>query len=210
MQPSIQQRPPQPAILLLGPTGAGKTPLGEALEQQGFRGRRCAHFDFGAQLRAAVTAPATESRLNDADLALVRHVLASGRLLEDGQFAIAAALLEAFVLTRRLGPDDLLVLNGLPRHAGQATALEPFAHIEAVITLEGDPDTLHRRIAGNTGGDRTDRTDDSPAEVARKLALYEQRTAPLIGHYRQKGVSIWPIRVSVRDSAGDMRRQIPG
>ncbi len=39
------------AILLLGPTGSGKTPLGQALEKKGLAGRRCVHFDFGANLR---------------------------------------------------------------------------------------------------------------------------------------------------------------
>jgi hypothetical protein len=43
-----------PALLLLGPTGAGKTPLGDWLEAHGLWGRPCHHFDFGANLRAVV------------------------------------------------------------------------------------------------------------------------------------------------------------
>jgi len=39
------------AILLVGPTGAGKTPLGEWLQLHGLWGRRCHHFDFGTNLR---------------------------------------------------------------------------------------------------------------------------------------------------------------
>ena len=46
------QRPS--AILLLGPTGSGKTPLGELMERRGFGGRRCRHFDLGDRLRRFV------------------------------------------------------------------------------------------------------------------------------------------------------------
>ncbi|MCX7427258.1 MAG: hypothetical protein NTW96_16720 [Planctomycetia bacterium] len=42
------------AMLLLGPTGSGKTPLGDLLERRGLGGRRCVHFDFGAHLRRIV------------------------------------------------------------------------------------------------------------------------------------------------------------
>ena len=44
------------AVLLLGPTGAGKSPLGDWLEARGLWGRPCHHFDFGANLRAIVAA----------------------------------------------------------------------------------------------------------------------------------------------------------
>ena len=48
------------AILLLGPTGSGKSPLGDELEANGLNGRRCLHFDFGRRLRrAAEGRPAT-------------------------------------------------------------------------------------------------------------------------------------------------------
>jgi len=37
------------AILLIGPTGSGKTPLGDWLQAYGFCGHRCHRFDFGAK-----------------------------------------------------------------------------------------------------------------------------------------------------------------
>ena len=39
------------AVLILGSTGSGKTPLGEYIEQNGLNGIKCHHFDFGACLR---------------------------------------------------------------------------------------------------------------------------------------------------------------
>ncbi len=46
--------PRNAAILLLGPTGTGKTPLGNVLAVRGWRGLPCLHFDFGANLRELV------------------------------------------------------------------------------------------------------------------------------------------------------------
>ena len=43
--------PPSDAILLLGPTAAGKTPLGQLFADRGLWGRPCVHFDFGENLR---------------------------------------------------------------------------------------------------------------------------------------------------------------
>ena len=40
-------------ILLIGPTGSGKTPFGDYLEQHGIADRACLHFDFGSSLRSA-------------------------------------------------------------------------------------------------------------------------------------------------------------
>ena len=39
------------AVLLVGPTGCGKSPLGQLLERLGLKGMRCLHFDFGKRLR---------------------------------------------------------------------------------------------------------------------------------------------------------------
>ena len=39
------------ALLLLGPTASGKTPLGKLIEERGLWDFRWVHFDFGAQMR---------------------------------------------------------------------------------------------------------------------------------------------------------------
>ncbi|HET6430150.1 MAG TPA: hypothetical protein VFJ30_17170, partial [Phycisphaerae bacterium] len=81
------------AILLLGPTGSGKTPLGEMLQARGLRGRRCAHFDFGDSLRRAVAAASPPDGLPRQDIAFLKGVLESGALLEDEHFHIAETIL---------------------------------------------------------------------------------------------------------------------
>ncbi|MDJ0523696.1 MAG: nucleoside monophosphate kinase [Planctomycetota bacterium] len=191
------------ALLLLGPTGAGKTPLGDVLEARGLHGRRCLHFDFGVQLRAADAAPDSAPRLDADQRAVIRRVLAEGTLLEDHEFPIAAALLDAFLDVRRVQPEDLLILNGLPRHVGQAQAIDALHEIRAVLQLSASAKVLHERIARDTGGDRASRQDDAAEQVAARIARFEVRTRPLVTHYADRGVAIVEVATGVESTALD-------
>jgi len=197
-----------PAILLLGPTGSGKTPLGELLEANGFRGRRCAHFDFGAQLRRIDDAGVGPQGLGKGDVALVRRVLHQGALLENEHFHLARAILEAFAREKKLGPDDLLVLNGLPRHVGQAADVDAFVEVRMVVHLRCTPEVVRERIRLDTGGDRGERADDSLDRIAAKLRIFEERTLPLIEHYRQSGATIVEVEVAAQTTAQEALRNV--
>lgn len=132
------------AILLLGPTGAGKTPLGDRLEDRGIRGRRLLHFDFGATLRRiAALSSSAASGYTTAELGIIRNSLATGALLEDEHFPLARKVLESFLARRRFKPGDAVVLNGFPRHAGQAMLLEPLLDVRLVVVLRA---ALSRRL----------------------------------------------------------------
>jgi adenylate kinase family enzyme len=200
----------QQAILLLGPTGAGKTPLGDCLDEHGLWGCACAHFDFGAQLRrAAGSGGSASAGLSAEQTAVIGEALQSGRLLTDAEFPIAAALLRAFLVERRVGERDWLVLNGLPRHAGQADAIDRFAHVKVVVALRCSPEVVRERIRLNTGGDRAGRTDDSREAVAAKLELYTERTQPLLDHYAARGARLVAIDVDANTPPGDVVARIP-
>lgn len=194
------------AILLIGPTGSGKTPLGELLQRSGLGKVRCEHFDFGAELRG-LAAEGPGGELTEADAQTARNVLASGALLTDEQFPIAERLLKRFLAQRDVGPGELLVLNGLPRHAGQARDLEGLLDVRMVVELACGPEVVAERIAANTGGDRAGRTDDDPAAVRRRHETYRQRTAPLIEHYRRCGAEVVTIPVDASTSADEMLRR---
>lgn len=198
----------QGALLLLGPTGSGKTPLGEIIAQRGLARRRCVHFDFGAQMRRIAAAGEPEGPLSAADVAFIADVLRSGALLEDEHFHIARGILAGFRQRLRVGPDTLVVLNGLPRHVGQAAALDESVAVEWLVELVCSAEDVAARIRGNTGGDRAQRSDDSPAEVARKLAIYEQRTRPLVEHYRSRGVQHAAIPVTAATPPDDAYMQL--
>ncbi|MFC1452200.1 nucleoside monophosphate kinase [Verrucomicrobiota bacterium] len=192
------------AALLAGPTGSGKTPLGDLLQTRGLKGRRCFHFDFGAELRRIAEEPARHGGPADEDVEVVRGSLRSGALLEDRHFHIAETILRAFLDRNGLTAPDLVVLNGLPRHVGQAAAIDESVSVELVVWLRCGPEVVHERILRNSGGDRTGRTDDTRAEVAAKLRVFEERTRPLLDYYRAGNVRVVDIDVGVGSGVEDM------
>jgi adenylate kinase family enzyme len=195
----------QPAILLLGPTGSGKTPLGSELEARGLWGRRCVHFDFGENLRQIVAADRPDAYVARRDIEFLKEVLRSGALLEDEHFPLAERVLRRFLGQRHVGAADFVVLNGLPRHVGQATALDAILDVRAVIYLRCSPETVLGRIRSNVGGDRAGRADDDLPAVGRRLATFHERTRPLLNHYGSREVRIQSIEVTAQMTGGQMR-----
>lgn len=185
-----------PALLLIGPTGSGKTPLGRQLELHGLGAKACIHFDFGENLRQAVSAPEAVSGLAPNDVDLLRQLLEQGLLLEDRDFPIAEKLLRSFLERSQAAPATVVVLNGLPRHIGQARALDRLLDICTVFVLNCAPDVVLARIQQNTGGDRTHRQDDSLAAVERKLETFHERTVPLIDYFESHDANIWRLEVT--------------
>jgi adenylate kinase family enzyme len=194
------------AILLIGPTGSGKSPQGELLERGGgFR-----HFDLGAELRAAADG---QRGFSEEDRAFVRGLLDAHALLPDGRFGIAAKLLDAFLgRTRFDAAREVLVLNGLPRHVGQALAIAGRVRVEHVVVLECDAAAVRARVARRRRGEGLDhagRTDDTPEAIERKLAVFERETAPLVAHYAaQPGVRISRLRVTAETDDAELSRRI--
>ena len=185
------------ALLLLGPTGSGKTPLGQVIAERGIHGRCTAHFDFGENLRAAAARSAEDALLSVEDISFLRHVLDTGALLDDKDFPIAERILKWFIGRSAAAPDTLIALNGLPRHTGQAKAIEPLLDVRTVVQLTCSPQTVLGRIAANTGGDRTTRIDDELPAIARKLEIFADRTLPLVQHYEQAGARRVTIEVTI-------------
>jgi len=89
-----------------------------------------------------------------------------------------------------------VVLNGLPRHTGQAKAMDNFVRVQAVLHLDCTSDVIFARIRSNVGGDRAGRLDDDLQAVQHKLELYNQRTLPLVEYYRGKGVVVQRLEVT--------------
>lgn len=199
---------PAAALLLIGPTGSGKTPLGDMIGEQGINGTRCLHFDFGARLRAIGRMPLPSPLFTATEHAFIREVLEQGALLEDEHFPIAEKILQHFLDAEGFKEHDLLVLNGLPRHSGQARCMKPIVAVRGLIVLDCSADVVCTRIGLNTGGDRTGRTDDEAGMIRRKLAVFQERTEPLISHYRAEGARVCRISVGARMSVGDMYGEV--
>ena len=192
------------AILLIGPTGSGKTPLGEYLAQHGFNGFRFAHFDFGERLRQAANNQWNCGLLPE-DLQQLKTILATGALLENHTFYLAEKIISHFNSTT---PAQAVILNGLPRHIEQAKAISPWFDIRLVVRLICDAQTVIERIESNSGKDRTNRNDDDLELVKKKLTIFETRTAPLCDWFTSCHIPVVNVTVETITSPAHIANEL--
>jgi adenylate kinase family enzyme len=138
----------------------------------------------------------------------ISALLRTGALLDDEHFSIAGKLLVDFLARRNADGDTLIVLNGLPRHAGQAKAMEAVVDMRALVSLECDSKIAWERIRTNTGGDRGERSDDTFEEVKRRLEVFRQMTVPLLEYYCARGVSIFHTSIAVNTIPEETYREV--
>jgi adenylate kinase len=157
--------------VLIGAPGCGKGTQAERLESA----LGVPAISTGELLRQAVAA---KTDLGER----VGAILASGRLVDDELMAevVRARLSEA-------DARDGFVLDGYPRTPGQAGTLDEIlaesgAELDAVVFLDVSEETLVRRALARR------REDDREPVVRRRLALYREKTEPLIDHYRRRGL----------------------
>lgn len=189
---------PQPrAIVFLGPPGAGKGTQAVELAHE----LHLLHLSTGDLLRNAVASGSAIGRAADG------HIRA-GRLVPDD--------LVVEILRARLREPDAaagFILDGFPRTLPQAELLARLTPLEAVVSFEVDPNDLVRRLAGRRicpvcaavynvdsnpprvpgrcdreGAELLQRPDDRPEAVQVRLKVYAEQTAPLLEHYRSKGL----------------------
>lgn len=150
-------------ILITGPPGSGKTTYGKMLA----RDYGMIHISVGELLRAKAAA----------DPALAAE-MAKGELVD-------SALVRGVVLERLSRPDVLasgFVLDGFPRRPEEIEVIESWikegGRIDALVNLKTPASELSRRIAARG------RMDDSPEVFARRMAIYNAETAPVLEHFR--------------------------
>ncbi len=190
-------------LVLLGAPGSGKGTQAQRLEAR----RGVPQVSTGDLLREAVAAG---TELGQA----AKAVMDAGQLVDDRTMlgiirerlarpdAKRGVILDGF-------PRTLVQADGLAR------LLEEIGQpVDAVVLFEIEPDVLERRLAGRRtcrrcgrvfhlesnpprAGERcTDgkphelfqRPDDSEETVRRRLAVYRERTQPLIDHYAKQGL----------------------
>ena len=187
----------------MGPTGAGKSPLGNQIEQNGIRGKRCFHFDFGHELRSIAEHSLPREGFQEEDLSFIRDVLDKGLLLENEHFHIAEKIVHYFLRRNDVMEENVLILNGLPRHADQAKDMSGIVAVMSLVVLTCEPEEVYRRIELNSGRDRTGRLDDSLGMIRKKLEIFNARTAPLIEYYSNMGCDILEIRITAASTPED-------
>lgn len=105
---------------------------------------------------------------------------------------------------------DGYLLDGFPRDMEQAEALEKFSTPDAVLNLVVNLDKIEKRITGRRnccackgsfnvefigdtnvcptcGGKLIRRDDDNPETVKERLAVYKEKTEPLVSYYQKQG-----------------------
>ena len=187
---------PADSILLIGPTGVGKSPLGDAIAERGLFSRKCHHLDFGAELRTAVTDKERSAAYTANELDFIHGVLERGLLLENEHFSLAKKIIALFLDRVDFSQGNVLVLNGIPRHTGQAQDIAAIADIHALVVLDCSAEDVFCRIRDNVGGDRIARLDDTKDLIEKKLLIFHERTAPLVEHYSRRGSIVYRIEIS--------------
>ena len=181
-------------LIFLGPPGAGK-----GTQALGVSSRlRVPHISTGDMLRAAVKNQSPTG-------------LAAKKYMDAGQLVPDDVLIE--MVRERLSMDDCkngYLLDGFPRTVDQAEALEEISPPDAVVNISVPDGKLLERLAGRRvcgkcmgtfhisklndericpvcKSELIHREDDKPETITRRLKVYREQTAPLIGYYESKG-----------------------
>ncbi|KAL6472793.1 hypothetical protein MHYP_G00189810 [Metynnis hypsauchen] len=196
--------------VIMGPPGSGKGTVSSRIAQSfGLK-----HLSSGDILRTNINAK-TELGL------LVKSCIDQGQLIPDD-------VISRLMLSNFKDMDQCSwLLDGFPRTVAQAESLDSMCTVDTVINLDVPFQTIKERLTSRwvhmpsgrvyntdfnppkipglddvTGEPLTQRDDDTPETVTRRLKAYEYQTQPVLEYYRSKGVletftgtetnKIWP------------------
>lgn len=206
-------------VVLLGPPGAGKSTIAEALVAQ----HRMSPISTGQLLRSEIKARTSLGRI-------VSGIIDKGNLAPD---SLMDRVLRASLET--LDGDEGILLDGYPRTMHQALGLgltlaDYGRTLDLVIALDVDDAEVVRRLSGRRicegagdpfpvhiddlasmmrcrerGGTAVQREDDKPDVVQQRLAVYHEQTRPLMEYYEQEQLL---RRVEASDAPANIARRV--
>lgn len=165
-------------IVILGPPGAGKGTQGKLISAEA----GIPHINTGEMFRAEVAAESDLGRR-------VRAILDAGDLVPDD--------LTIEVVRARLGQEDTaggFVLDGFPRTLAQAEALDRLLEeldrdeLSVVLDFHVSDAIAVERLLGRAA--QEGRSDDARETVQHRLDVYHDKSEPLVGYYRNKGILV--------------------
>ena len=181
-------------LIFLGPPGAGKGTQATGVSTK----LNVPHISTGDMFRSAI-----KNR--------TRTGLEAQRYMDNGQLVPDSVVID--MVRERLAMDDCkngYLLDGFPRTVEQAEALESIASPDAVINIAVPDERLLSRLTGRRvcgkcqgtfhvskladekvcpvcGGELIHRDEDKPETIKKRLSVYHEQTAPLIGYYTGNG-----------------------
>lgn len=164
-------------LVLLGPPGAGKGTQAKILVDT----YSIPQLSTGDMLRAAI-ADKTPLGLE------AKAIVDRGDLVSDD--------IVSGIISERMDQPDCangFILDGFPRTIAQAEALTHMLdrkglHLDAVIEIKADPDTLVSRIINRARETNGARADDNEDVLRKRLDIYNEQTAPLVTFYSEQGL----------------------
>lgn len=191
-------------LILFGPPGAGKGTQGALLAEK----LGLLRLSTGDVLRDAV-------RRGTPMGAEARRYMDAGELVPD---EVILGIVRDYLMGEAAGTG--VICDGFPRTLAQAQQLDALLDelerpVHAVLVLDVEDETLVKRLSGRRtcgscgalynvffeppqqegrcdacGSELTQRADDDPATVRRRLEVYQAQTAPIIAHYEKTGVPV--------------------
>ncbi|MGB4705452.1 MAG: nucleoside monophosphate kinase [Candidatus Saccharicenans sp.] len=221
------------AILITGPPGAGKSPLGDYLEKNLSGEKKFWHFDFGRELREIAESAAGQNSGAEDDnqgdvsssnqcsrmrgevltfspdeLARIKKSLQAAALFEESDRELVKKILLRFFARRNISSRDVVILNGLPRHSSQFFWLQGLLSIALVVHLMCSEEEALARILSNLEEERWGRQDDDPEVVRKRYRQYLQRTAPLVEFLRREGLPVLELQVGLKTTPKELKEQL--
>lgn len=165
-----------PRLLIIGPQGSGKGTQGARVAEA----FRIPAISTGDVFRANVKEGTPLGQQ-------VQAIIEAGDLVPDE--------LTGAIVRDRLSQDDAaggFLLDGYPRNIAQVGDLDAFLDardepLTGVIELSVPREESIRRIAQRAA--EQGRADDNDESIAKRLAIYESETAPILDVYRERGVA---------------------
>ncbi len=163
-------------IIIMGPPGAGKGTQARILVER----YAIPQLSTGDILRAAIEAE-TAMGLQ------AKEIMARGDLVPDE--------VVCGIVSERLDDADAgngFVLDGFPRTIAQARALDEMMaqkaiSLDAVISIEVEPEALIERIKTRALESEGTRADDNVEVLRNRLEVYRELTEPLLAYYQRRG-----------------------
>lgn len=181
-------------LIFLGPPGAGKGTQATGVSTK----LNVPHISTGDMFRSAIK---NETKTG----------LEAKSYMDKGQLVPDSVVID--MVRERLAMSDCengYLLDGFPRTVEQAEALETISSPDAVVNIAVADEKLLDRLTGRRvcgkcqgtfhiskladekvcpvcGGELIHRDDDKPETIKKRLQVYHDQTAPLIGYYTGNG-----------------------